>query len=48
MGSRYEGYWVKDKASIRGKLIHSDGEWLDDKANGEEIYYHTNGARYIG
>ena len=38
-GSRYEGYWVEDKANKRGKLIHEDGdiyegEWLEDKAHG--------------
>ena len=37
-GSRYEGYWIKNKANIRGKLIHAygdiyKGEWLDDKSN---------------
>ena len=25
-GSRYYGYWVKDKANIRGKLIHKEGD----------------------
>lgn len=25
-GSRYEGYWKNDKANIRGKLIHADGD----------------------
>jgi hypothetical protein len=25
-GSRYEGYWKKDKANVRGKLIHADGD----------------------
>ena len=25
-GSRYEGYWMKDKANKRGKLTHSDGD----------------------
>jgi len=25
-GSRYEGYWKNDKANIKGKLIHADGD----------------------
>lgn len=25
-GSRYEGYWRRDKANIKGKLIHADGD----------------------
>ena len=28
-GSRYEGYWKNDKANIRGKLIHADGDIYD-------------------
>ena len=52
-GSRYEGYWVNDKANVRGKLIHADGdvyegEWLDDKAHGYGTYTHTDGAKYEG
>ena len=27
-GSRYEGYWKEDKANVKGKLIHSDGDIL--------------------
>ena len=38
-GMEYEGYWVSDSASYRGRLIMPngdsyDGEWLSDKANG--------------
>ena len=52
-GSRYEGYWKRDKANIRGKLTHADGdtyegEWQDDKAHGYGVYTHTDGARYEG
>ena len=52
-GSKYVGYWVKDKASIRGKLIHNDGdiyegEWLDDQPNGKGIYIHKEGTIYEG
>ena len=25
-GSRYEGFWLKDKANGRGRLIHADGD----------------------
>ena len=52
-GSKYEGYWKRDKANIRGKLTHADGDtyegdWLDDKAQGYGRYIHTDGARYEG
>ena len=30
-GSRYEGYWKNDKANIRGKLIHADGDIYEGK-----------------
>ena len=38
-GSKYEGYFVADKAGIHGKLTHSnkdvyEGEWANDKAEG--------------
>ena len=52
-GSKYSGYWVEDKASIKGKLIHSngdiyEGEWSDDKPNGKGIYIYQNGTVYEG
>ena len=52
-GSKYLGYWVNDKANIKGKLIHSDGdiyegEWLDDKPNGKGIYLNKDGTIYEG
>jgi hypothetical protein len=25
-----------------------DGEWMNDRANGQGIYLHVNGARYEG
>ena len=52
-GSKYIGYWVNDKANIRGKLIHNDGdiyegEWIDDKPNGKGTYIHKDGTIYEG
>ena len=52
-GSRYEGYFLNDKANIKGKLFHSngdtyDGGWLDNKANGKGIYLHMGGEYYDG
>ncbi|CAG9318572.1 unnamed protein product [Blepharisma stoltei] len=52
-GSQYEGYWIKDKANIKGRLVHDDGdvydgEWKDDKACGYGIYVYIDGARYEG
>ena len=51
-GSKYYGYWIKDKASKKGKLYHNDGdlyegEWLDDKPNGG-TYLHNDGTTYEG
>ena len=44
-GSRYEGYWSKNKASGKGRLIHADGDvydgyWKEDKAHGKGSYSH--------
>ena len=52
-GSKYIGYWVNDRANIRGKLIHNDGdiydgEWIDDKPNGKGTYIHKDGTIYEG
>jgi hypothetical protein len=52
-GSKYEGYWRRDKANGKGRLIHADGdmyegEWIDDKAHGKGVYLHTDGAKYVG
>ena len=52
-GSKYEGYFVNDKANIQGKLTHSnkdiyEGEWVDDKAEGFGIYIHVDGTKYEG
>lgn len=52
-GSKFEGYWKNDKANIKGKLTHADGdiyegEWFDDKAHGYGVYIHTDGAKYEG
>ena len=38
-GSRYEGYWINNKANGFGRLIHADGDvyqglWKEDKADG--------------
>jgi len=51
--SKYEGYWKNDRANIKGKLTHKngdvyEGEWLDDKADGFGIYSHVDGAQYKG
>jgi hypothetical protein len=42
-GSIYEGWFCKDRAAGRGRLIHSDGyiyegEWQNDKAEGRGTY----------
>ncbi|CAG9312094.1 unnamed protein product [Blepharisma stoltei] len=52
-GSKYEGYWMLDKANGKGRLTHGDGDvyegdWKDDKAHGFGIYMHTDGAKYEG
>ena len=52
-GSKFYGYWINNKANIKGKLIHKDGdiyegEWVDDKAEGYGIYSHIDGAKYEG
>ena len=52
-GSKYEGYFVNDKANIQGKLTHPnndiyEGGWVNDKAEGFGIYIHENGAKYEG
>ena len=52
-GTKYEGYWLDDKANIKGKLIHSDGdiyegEWKDDKVEGFGKYIHVDGSKYEG
>jgi hypothetical protein len=38
-GSRYEGYWMKDKASKRGKLTHADGDIYEGKKNRKKINF---------
>ncbi|CAG9318571.1 unnamed protein product [Blepharisma stoltei] len=52
-GSRYDGFWLNDKANLKGRLIHGDGdvyegEWKDDKAHGFGVYVYMDGARYEG
>eukprot|EP00826_Nyctotherus_ovalis_P013253 TRINITY_DN1354_c0_g3_i1.p1 TRINITY_DN1354_c0_g3~~TRINITY_DN1354_c0_g3_i1.p1 ORF type:complete len:294 (+),score=55.86 TRINITY_DN1354_c0_g3_i1:131-1012(+) len=52
-GSKYIGYWVHDKASIKGRLIHSDGdvyegEWKDDMACGKGRLVNSSGMEYEG
>ncbi|CAG9332185.1 unnamed protein product [Blepharisma stoltei] len=52
-GSKYEGYWMHDRANGKGRLIHNDGDvyegdWVDDKAHGHGNYRHTDGATYDG
>ena len=46
-GTKYIGYWKNNKASVKGKLYHSngevyEGEWLDDKPNGHGIYIYNH------
>ena len=52
-GTKYIGYWLNDKANIKGKLIHSngdiyEGDWKDDKVEGYGIYLHVDGSKYEG
>ena len=52
-GSKYVGYWLHDKANIRGRLIHSDGdlyegEWKDDMASGQGKLINNCGMFYYG
>jgi hypothetical protein len=52
-GSKYYGYWIKNKVNKKGKLIHREGdvyegEWVDDKAEGFGIYTSLNGTKYEG
>ena len=43
-GSKYSGYWIKNKASIKGKFIYSDGSEYE----GEMSKGHSNGiGKYI-
>jgi hypothetical protein len=49
----YDGNWIADKSSGKGKLVHADGDvydgdWIEDKANGKGVYVHVNGAKYDG
>ena len=42
-GAKYTGYFQNNMQNIKGKIYHADGdiyegEWLDDKANGEGKY----------
>ena len=52
-GSKYYGYWIKNKVNKRGKLVHIEGdvyegEWVDFKAEGFGIYTTLNGTKYEG
>ena len=52
-GSMYQGYWINDKASKYGILIHADndiyeGDWRNNKANGKGTYVHYDGSTYTG
>lgn len=53
-GAKYEGMWVKGKASGKGKMTHNDGdtyygEWKDDNAHGYGVYIHfKTGSKYEG
>ncbi|CAG9324147.1 unnamed protein product [Blepharisma stoltei] len=50
-GSQYEGYLIKNKANIKGRLVRVnwdvyEGERKNDKACGYGIYAYICGARY--
>ena len=52
-GSIYEGWFSKDRATGKGRLIHSDGyiyegEWQNDKAEGHGTYTSQDGSKYEG
>ena len=52
-GTKYEGYFIDDKANKQGKLTHPnndiyEGEWNNDKAEGFGIYIHNGGSKYEG
>ena len=45
------GNWIDNKACGFGKFYHADGdvyegEWQNDRANGNGVYIHKNGARH--
>ena len=49
-GAEYSGYFTQNKANIKGKLKHSDGdiyegEWLNDKPNGKGKYMKEIGKK---
>lgn len=52
-GTRYQGYFMNNKANMKGKLLHSDGDiyeggWYNGKAEGFGIYKHVDGSVYKG
>ena len=52
-GSKYYGYWIKNKVNKKGKLIHIEGdiyegEWVDEKAEGFGVYISSKGTKYEG
>ena len=52
-GSRYEGYWVEDKAHGYGVYTHIDGakyegNWKEDKQDGTGKESWPDGASYEG
>ena len=52
-GTRYAGYWEKDKTNIKGKITYSDGteyegEIKNDKTEGYGRYINKLGAIYEG
>ena len=51
--SKYIRYFTSNKANIKGKLIHSDGdiyigEWYNGKSNSKGKYVHNDGTIYQG
>ena len=52
-GAKYYGYFIKNKANKKGKLVHKEGdiyegEWVNDKAEGWGVYTNLNGSKYEG
>jgi hypothetical protein len=52
-GAKYYGYFIENKASKKGKLVHKDGSiyigsWENDKPNGYGKYICTDGTIYEG
>ena len=52
-GTIYIGYWLNDKANIKGIIRKNngdiyEGEWIEDIPNGKGNYYNIDGTIYEG